>query len=233
MLSFRAAGALAALALLVLVGCGQESVGPPLPAPGTFGSSPYGPVDSSLELFRDDLQTNSTPKPALQELSFVNLKGEPVALRSFLGEKNLVLVVTRGHMTGQSLCAMCSTQTSRLISNYGEISKRNAEVVVVFPVQWGNQQPQYDVFRAAANTSIRTDVDAAPFPMLLDLELAGVKSLEIERDLSKPATYILDRKGQVRFAYVGDTIVDRPSIKVILQQLDELQEGKKGPEKKS
>ncbi len=232
MLSFRAAGVLVALALLVMSGCGQESVGPPLPAPGAFGSSPYGPVDPSVEPFKDDLQTNSTPKPALQELSFVNLKGEPVALKKFLGEKSLVLVVTRGHTTGQPLCPMCSTQTSRLISNYGEISKRNAEVVVVFPVQWGSQQPQYDAFRAAARTSIRTDADAAPFPMLLDLELAAVKNLEIERDLSKPATYILDRKGQVRFAYVGDTLVDRPSIKAILKQLDELQEGKKSPENK-
>ncbi len=233
---FRTAGALAALPLLVLAGCGQSADPAPAPVPGgpyvsSYGA--YGAIDPSTDPFKDDVQTNSMPKPALQELSFVNLKGETVALKKFLGTKNLVLVVTRGHMTGQPLCPMCSTQTSRLISNYGEIGKRNAEVVVVFPVQWGSQEPRYDAFREAAKRSIRTDADAVPFPMLLDLELAAVKNLEIERDLSKPATYILDRKGQVRFAYVGDTLADRPSMKAILKQLDALQDGKKPPENKS
>ena len=34
-------------------------------------------------------------------------------------------------------------------------------------------------------------------------------------------------KGQVRFAYVGETWIDRPSMKAILKQLDELQDAKK------
>ncbi len=232
-----AIGLLVMVSLFLLPGCGQNTGTPGVaPAPGNpspYGSYGYGAVDPSVDPFKDDVQTNSTPKQALQDLSFVNLKGETVALKKYLGTKNLVLVVTRGHTTGQPLCPYCSTQTSRLISNYAEITKRNAEVVVVFPVQWGSQQPQYDAFRQAAKGSIKTDADATPFPLLLDLELTAVKNLEIEKDLSKPATYILDRKGQVRFAYVGDTMVDRPSMKAILKQLDELQDGKKPAGNKS
>ena len=58
-----------------------------------------------------------------------------------------------------------------------------------------------------------------PFPLVLDVELHAVDQLGIRADLSKPATYILDKQGQVRFAYVGSTIADRPSVKSLLDQL--------------
>ena len=38
-------------------------------------------------------------------------------------------------------------------------------------------------------------------------------------DLAKPATYIVDKQGQVRFAYVGANIADRPSVHFMLDQL--------------
>jgi peroxiredoxin len=235
MRTFPCARWLAAVGLLAAAGCGQEAAPPPVytrPAnPGGYYG--YGPIDPAVDPFKDDVQTNSTPKQALQQLAFVDLTGKKVALKQYLGAKNLVLVVTRGHTTGQPLCPYCSTQTSRLITNYAEIAKRDAEVVVVFPVLWGSGRPQFDAFQKAAKESIQSDPGTAPFPVLLDLELAAVKNLEIEQDLAKPATYILDRKGQVRFAYVGDSMVDRPSMKAILKQLDELQGGKKPAEGKS
>ena len=61
-----------------------------------------------------------------------------------------------------------------------------------------------------------------PFPIVLDVELSAVKELGIRDNLSKPATFILDKYGQVRFAYVGTGIADRPSVKAILNQLDAL-----------
>jgi peroxiredoxin len=220
-------GPVLVLGLLVLPACGSSDSTPgggPMPYGGSYG---YGTSrDPANEQFKDDVQTNNTPKPALQELSFVNLKGETVPLKSYLGVKNLVLVVTRGQVGG-TLCPYCSTQTSRLISNYSEITKRDAEVVVVFPVRWSSQAPQYDSFRKAAKEKINTDPSETPFPILLDLELNAVKSLDIQSDLAKPATYILDKKGQVRFAYVGEKLIDRPSMKAILKQLDELQDAKK------
>jgi peroxiredoxin len=218
-----------ALGLLLLPACGSSDSTPSgrsMPYGGAYNYGSYGNGDPANEQFKDDVQTNNTPKKPLQELSFVNLKGEEVPLKSYLGVKNLVLVVTRGQVGG-TLCPYCSTQTSRLISNYKEITKRDAEVIVVFPVEWNSKAPQYDSFRQAAKEKIKTDPSAAPFPMLLDLELNAVKSLDIQKNLAKPATYILDKKGQVRFAYVGETLIDRPSMKAILKQLDELQDAKK------
>src|SRR5438876_190204 len=118
-------GPVLALALLVLPACGSSDstpAGGPAPYGGPYSYGGYG--DPANEQFKDDVQTNNTPKPALQELSFVNLKGEEVPLKRYLGVKNLVLVVTRGQVEG-TLCPYCSTQTSRLISNYREITKRD------------------------------------------------------------------------------------------------------------
>ena len=45
----------------------------------------------------------------------------------------------------------------------------------------------------------------------------AVELLGIRKDLSKPATYILDGEGRVRFAYVGNSLADRPSVKALLE----------------
>ncbi len=61
-----------------------------------------------------------------------------------------------------------------------------------------------------------------PFPLVLDVELRAVDQLGIRADLAKPSTYILDKQGRLRFAYVGATPADRPSVQSILEQLDAL-----------
>jgi hypothetical protein len=52
--------------------------------------------------------------------------------------------------------------------------------------------------------------------------LKAVNSLGISGDLAKPSTYILDKKGNAVFAFVGETTADRPSVKALLAQLDKL-----------
>lgn len=77
--------------------------------------------------------------------------------------------------------------------------------------------------------SSRTRADASTtracrsrFPVVLDVELKAVDRLGIRKDLSKPATYIIDRDGRVRFAYVGANIADRPGVDAIVAQLDQI-----------
>ena len=61
-----------------------------------------------------------------------------------------------------------------------------------------------------------------PYPILLDINLSSVDQLGIRSDLAKPSTYIIDREGRVRFAYVGESIADRPTVDSILKQLSKL-----------
>lgn len=181
--------------------------------------------------FKDDAQSNTEVKPKqLSEMSFVDGAGKTVDLKPFVGKKNVVLVVTRGYVGSEkpnedgkvvgSFCLYCSTQTSRLIANYDEFRKRQAEVLVVFPVAHEGDKIQMNQFLAKVQQKPQGTAKDVPFPLLLDPELHVVDQLGIRADLSKPATYILDKAGQMRFAYVGQHMADRPSVKALLTQLD-------------
>jgi peroxiredoxin len=149
----------------------------------------------------------------IRELTFVDRDGKSVAMNTFLGDKNVLLVFTRGN-TSYGVCPICSTQTTRLISKYEEFKSRNTEVVVVFPVQF-----EANAWSANGLTPGKKKANV-PFPILLDTGLKAVDRLGIRHDLAKPSTYIIDKSGQIQFSYVGKSVPDRPSIKVLLDQLD-------------
>ena len=73
--------------------------------------------------------------------------------------------------------------------------------------------------------SQKTQVDKVPFPIALDKDFAATDYFDIHSELAHPSTYLIDKQGNVQFAYVGnDMTADRPSIKAMLQRLDQLQE---------
>lgn len=181
--------------------------------------------------FKDDVVTNATPDAAgFAGLAFVDAAGEPVDLERYRGTKHVVLVVTRGNTSGLppemhtgSICLYCASQTARLIANYDAIAAHDAEVVVVFPVAAADDAGKLEAFDSAvaddARRHDRAPAAAAPFPVVLDVGLAAVDRLGLRADLSRPATYVIDKEGRVRFAYVGESAADRPSVKAILGQL--------------
>ena len=187
---------------------------------------PFYEFNAATLTFVDHAQTNAPLDGCdVGSLEFVNIDGQPVDLKQFRGQRNVVLVITRGNTSGtgppsayyRTICLYCATQTSRLIANYQAIRDRDAEVVVVFPIRQLADRDSVDQFHEA----LRRDGTPGepPFPLVLDVELHAVDQLGIRADLSKPATYILDKGGQVRFAYVGATIADRPSVQSMLDQL--------------
>ena len=196
--------------------------------------SPTLPGDAGpLIKFKDEAKSNSQPKSSeLGDLSFQDAAGKKVDVAAYRGKSNLVLVVTRGLVgTGtpdaapspysSNICTFCSTQTSRLIANYGKFRQRNTEVLVVFPIARQSDSGRLNRFAAHVQGKGKTAADT-PFPLLLDVDLRAVDALGIRADLSKPATYILDKQGEVRFAYVGQSLSDRPSVKALLYQLDQI-----------
>lgn len=162
--------------------------------------------------FLDDVQTNTNQVPDLSEITFLDLDGNQAALADYRGKKNVVLVFTRGYPG--YLCLFCMTQTSRLITNYDRFEGLDAEVLVVFP---GSRQ---DVQKLIRESKSKAHSEQVPFPILLDEEFRAVDAFGIRGNPAKPATYIFDKQGELRFAYVGETISDRPSIKALLEQLE-------------
>lgn len=203
--------------LILLAGPGCESR--PVTAPYPPEGAPVELVDYGIPDFRDDAKANATVDSDKFPTEFQGLPGVSVDLHDLRGKKNVVVVITRG--VTKTICPICTTQTSRLIENYGKFVERDAEVVVVFP---GGTQ-RFSEFLAKVKDEAKNAPAAAtpPFPVVFDQELKVVERLGLKANLAKPATYVLDREGKVRFAYVGTHTGDRPSVKAMLDQLDLLQ----------
>ncbi|TWU38777.1 AhpC/TSA family protein [Novipirellula aureliae] len=169
--------------------------------------------------FTDVAQSQPITVDDFSDLTFTNEAGITVKLADIMSKDYLVLVITRGWNNG--VCIYCVSQTSRWARRYEELAEYNAQLAVVFPVE-----TQTDATHSSDLSSrIRKapiDNDRIPFPILLDVNLAGVDQLGIRSQLAKPSTYIIDRKGRVRFAYVGESIADRPTVDSILSQLSQI-----------
>lgn len=156
---------------------------------------------------------------SFSDLRFTNQEGDQTALTDIMTRKYLVLVVTRGWYGG--VCYYCASQTSRWAKRFEELDPHDAQLVVIFPTETELEAVKVDELTKRikggeiANESI-------PYPILLDINLQGVDQLGIRAELAKPATYIIDREGRVVFAYVGESIADRPTVDSILDQLEQL-----------
>jgi peroxiredoxin len=180
--------------------------------------------------FRDTAPANVEAPEDLTQLPLVDAEGTPIDFGQYRGKKHVVLVITRGFTGSQnqvngksigSICIYCSTQTARLMANYPSFAKQDAEVLVVFPVARSEDAEQLRLFTSAVKREASTEKEP-PFPLAVDTELKAVDLLGIRADLSKPATYILDKAGRVRYAYVGSSLSDRPSVKALLAELSKL-----------
>jgi peroxiredoxin len=194
--------AVAAALLGPAVGCGSAPADVPVMDVSGGG---YGEV-----AFKDDAPANATAADFPQ--SFVDAEGNPVDLAKCRGRK-VVLVVLRGipRTEGGAFCPSCLAQAGSLTANRHEFDRRGAEVLVLFP----GPADRVDEFTRAARLR-------APggFRLLLDRDLRACDRLGIRADLAKPSTYVLDTRGRVTYAYVGETSTDRPSVKAVLAQLD-------------
>lgn len=214
------------LCLLTIIGCGSN---PPPVAPTPVRTLSQEESDAAYRemapgiSFLDDVASQSPPTAELQSQTLVDLAGESTTLSDIAPGKHLVVVMVRGFNGG--ICPYCSTQTARLITKYQEIADLNAEIVLIYPLEAGKENTLATDFLGKVNAiNSHPREELPPFPVLLDVGLKVVDLLGIRKDLSKPATYILDPGGAVRFSYVGNTLNDRPSVKAIVQQLQQLQQ---------
>jgi peroxiredoxin len=188
------------------MGCGTSAAVPQVNS--SRGS--YGPIE-----FKDDAKANATP-PTEFPKSFMDAKGSPVELTTYRGRK-IVLVVLRGvpRDEGGAFCPSCLAQAGSLMANKDEFEHRHVEVLVLFP------GPADRVGEFVETARRRTPGEPAlSFRLLLDEQCQKCEQLGILDNLAKPSTYVLDSRGRVTFAYVGETSTDRPSVKAILAQLD-------------
>ena len=169
--------------------------------------------------FADISESQPITVENFSDLRFTDRDGNSVELADVMTRDYLVLVVTRGWYGG--VCIYCVSQTSRWARRFDELDAYDAQLVVIFPTETDQDVGTVgELARRIKGGDIPNE--DIPYPILLDVNLTGVDQLGIRSELAKPSTYIIDREGRVRFAYVGESIADRPSIDSVLEQLSKL-----------
>ncbi len=142
--------------------------------------------------------------------------GRSVHIKDYRG-RPVLLVFTRGFMG--YICQYCLTYTAQLASKKGELEAMGVTTLVVYPTK-EQDEAKVKEFTEAVNQALQEEgLDALPFPVFLDRGLAAVSRFNLTGDLSKPSTFVLDRQGVVRYAYVGEAPDDRPAIDRVLEEL--------------
>lgn len=205
--------------LAALAGCGSS----PSTSGPTTGGQPW--TQDQLNNVANQFNNNPANKTVSGDeipLKFVDMNGKDVDLASFRNKKNVVLVVVKGMPKdpGGIFCPGCLAQVNSLTANHADFVARNAEIVMVFPGP-KDALPQFLSDGLVVDTNGKPTV---PFSLVTDSDLKAVDALGIRADWARPSTYILDKAGNVVFAYVGPprTTTDRPSVKALLEQLDKL-----------
>ncbi|WP_425617835.1 peroxiredoxin family protein [Anatilimnocola sp. NA78] len=191
----------------------------------------FFPQKWAFEIPDRELETNVREITAEQllKLPFTNEQGEPVSLQDRVGKNHQVIVFTRGSLASVSywnkgktrerlvnVCPYCTSQVSGIAATVDEFRKAGAEVVVIFPISQRSEAKDLEPLRTSA-TSNQVQV----FPLWLDLDLKAVDALQIRQHLARPSSFILDKAGRLRFAYVGSN-ADRPSGGELLRHVKEL-----------
>ena len=171
--------------------------------------------------FVDVTQSQAITIEDFSDLRFADKDGKEVQLADVMTREYLVLVVTRGWFGG--VCFYCESQTSRWARRFDELDPYDAQLVVIFPTETDKDVSRLDELDKKIKGG-EIPNDSIPFPILLDVNLKSVDQLGIRSQLAKPSTYIIDKQGRVRFAYVGESIADRPTVDSILDQLANLKD---------
>ena len=211
---FRSAGLFLLLALLA--GCGDS--GAKSSYRSTRGIYPEADFAELAAAFHAGVASNRPLAFETFPQSFIDARGVPVDLAKFRDTANVVLTVVKGlpQSPGGLYCPGCLAQMNSFGANVDGFKSRGAEVMVVFP---GPSDSLNDFLVQAKAVPAEGKVGV---PMLLDKDMAACRRLDILGDWAKPSTYILNTKGSVVYAYVGEGTTDRPSLKALFAELDKL-----------
>ena len=207
--------ALISLALLIVVG-GCASSGS-----NDAGAKPPAQKKSRLHRFEFKEQAPANREtggrlPGEGQVALLGPDGEQVKISDYAG-KPVVLVFNRGF--AGFICPYCTTYTAQIAARYDDLKAAGAEVLLVYPTA-DEDQAKIEEFKAAVEELLAEDgSEGMPFPVLLDPGLNCVLRYNIQGDLSKPSTFVLDRDGAIRYVYVGQDVDDRPSVDRILEEV--------------
>ena len=150
------------------------------------------------------------------EFSLKDLEGKEISLSKLNADSPVVLVVLRGYPGYQ--CPICSVQVGGLIGKAKDIDKANAKVVMVYPGPAEKLNDYAAEFikgkKLPENFLFVTDPDYK------FTEAYGLR-WDAARETAYPSTFVIDRKGKVRFQKTSKSHGDRAKPADVLEALND------------
>ncbi|NUM33755.1 MAG: redoxin domain-containing protein [Candidatus Brocadiae bacterium] len=163
----------------------------------------------------DNPPDQALPGKKLPLTRFLRADGELVDLKDYEGKKNVLLVILRGF--AGSICLVCSSQTLALSKMASSFQEKETEILLMYPGV-GETVPEF----LEALEKLQPGYEP-PFPVVMDVDLEFIKTMNLEASLARPTSIIMDKKGIVRYAYIGKSVTDRPTVQILLQELEKIQ----------
>ncbi|MDB4766558.1 redoxin domain-containing protein [bacterium] len=70
----------------------------------------------------------------------------------------------------------------------------------------------------------KNQVDKVPFPIVLDKDFTATDFFDIHSVFAHPSTYLIDKQGEVQFAYLSnDKTADHRPFRAIFERVEQLQ----------
>lgn len=143
-----------------------------------------------------------------------------VTLEQFAGQGPVLVVFMRGFYG--YICPYCTAQTAELVDRHDDIRDLGAQVLIVYP---GDEASAPKFLAAAREAMSVEDREQAKIPLFLDVGKRMVERLGLPGVwVNRPATFIVDRDGVLRYRYIGRDMTDRPELAELLTVLEELQQ---------
>ncbi len=149
------------------------------------------------------------------DFALTTLDDHTVRLSDLTPQGNVVLVVLRGWPGYQ--CPICTRQVQDYIKSASVLAEAKAQVVMVYP-------GPADDLKAHAKDFLGSKDWPKDFLFVMDPAFSMVNAYGLRWDApnetSYPATFVLDRKGMVRFAKISHSHGERTKAADIVKELD-------------
>lgn len=199
-----------------LVGCTGGQPRPEGPTQDT--PPPARPSKLRRYAFKAEAPSNREVGGALpgEDVELTAPDGRVVRVSDYRG-RPVVLVFNRGF--AGYVCPCCATYTAQLATRYEEMRALGAELLLVYPTRDADEARLLEFSDAVNEVLAEEGAGSLPFPVFLDRGLVATLRCDLVGDITRPSTFVLDRAGVVRYAYVGSTPDERPAIDRVLEEL--------------
>lgn len=142
---------------------------------------------------------------------------EYLSLKDATKSGPVVVVVLRGFPGYQ--CPLCSSQVGALANRAAALEKLTKKVILVYPGEASMLDKHAEEFMGSRTLP-------SPLVMVRDPDMKMVNDYDLRwtapRETAYPATFVIDKNGQIKWSKVSDSHGGRTTVEEILEQLRKL-----------